>query len=42
LGFLLRVISKPEAIAVDDMGLKEEFGVEGLVDDRVGRFGDEV
>jgi hypothetical protein len=42
LGFLLRVISKSKAIAIDDVGLEEEFGVEGLIDDRVGWFGEQV
>jgi hypothetical protein len=42
LGFLLGVIAKSKAIAINDTGLKEEFGVEGLIDDGVGWFGDEV
>jgi hypothetical protein len=42
LGFVLGIISKPKAIAVNDVGLKEELRVEGLVDDRVGGFGNEI
>ena len=39
----MRVISDPEAIAIDDTThLKEKFRVDGLVYDRVGGFREEV
>jgi hypothetical protein len=38
----LGVVAEPKAVAVDDAGFKEEFGVEGLVYDRVGWFGEQV
>jgi hypothetical protein len=38
----LGVVAESKAVAVDDAGFKEEFGVEGLVYDRMGWFGEEV
>ena len=36
------IVTKSKAIAVNDTSLKEEFRVEGLVDDGVRWFGEEV
>jgi hypothetical protein len=38
----LGVIADSKAVTVHDAGFEEEFGVKGLVYDRMRRFGDEV